>query len=833
MAEDAMMENARNNVASEIIAGLRQLGYRDALLQEDYAFPDWFTIANTERRVVAAAFGQTPISYESALIGVARANGTRGQTLVNAHRALGAPILLEIDGDSIREWAVSRIENGHALIETYPADRVPQVIVQRASEWRPESLLRSKNLGSFRWNQQLGLFSGLLPELERQIQEKLDPLLRDALSVTQQTYIETSGRRPSEENLFRLVFWMLTAKVFCDRGVPGFVSAGSDPDALLQAVAKQYGTEQPKLLNREARRAAADRIWNRLDFRNLSVEVLAHIWSTTLVDPAIRKRLGIHRTPRAIVRYVVERIPFSSAGDDKQIVFEPCAGSASFLIGAMNALRHNLFGAPPRERHRYFTEHLAGIEKDSFGVEISKLALTLADFPNPDGWNIKPDDVFRAGAMTNFLQRSGVVLCNPPFEDFSEKQRAEYSLSTPRKPAELLNRVLDDLHPAGVLGFVLPRNFIDGSGYAPVRKRLAERFESIFITVLPDRAFQADAEVALLIATDPIPHDVSRVSFSKVDDNATAWAQFEREQVVSSRHVANLGVEEATAHLLIPELPEVWDALVNHPVLEHVAKIARGIEWNEPLTRDGAETGQRERLIRPSFAPGFAKGVAPQTTFSMFEVPSMAYLSMRPADQRGNAWRAEWDKPKAILPKSAKSRGHWRIASFPDHEGVVCYQTYTGVWPKHPGFDETLLAAVLNSPVANAFVSTREGKTDITMETLRLIPMPVFSDSQRHRIRELVGQYQVLLREPLVGDDSHELEHLLKQVDATVLDAYKLPPRVERQLLDFFREHPRPVAHGFSDYIPPDCEVFFSLSDFLSPEFSDATAGSLLKRRGR
>jgi hypothetical protein len=825
---DPVMEHAHNDVASEIVAALRQLGYRDALLQEDYTFPDWFTATNQERQVTAAAFGQTPVSYESALIGVVSANGLREQGLVDACRALGAPILLEIDGATIREWAVSRVENAHALLDTYPADRLPQVIVQRATEWRPETLLRSKNLGSFRWSAQLNLFSGLLPELEKQIQEKLDPLLRDALSATRSTYVQSSGRQPSEQSLFKLVFWLLTAKVFADRGVPAFVSLGSNPDALLNAVARHYRTDSPRLLNREARLAATDRIWNRLDFRNLSVEVLAHIWSTTLVDAAYRRAQGIHRTPRTIVRYIVERIPFSPSGDDERIVFEPCAGSASFLIGAMNALRHNLPDAPPDARHKYFVKHLAGIENDPFGVEISKLTLTLADFPNPDGWKIAAGDVFKQGVMTGFLQRAGVVLCNPPFEDFKENQRPAYGVATPRKPAELLNRVLDDLHPAGVLGFVLPRNFVDGNGYARVRKRLAERFENLHLTVLPDRAFQADAEVVLLIATDPIPHDASRVVFTKVDDSAVDWAKFENEQAVTSEHSARFTFEDAKSRLLIPDLPEVWDALINHPILDDVAKVARGIEWNRALTRDGTETGERARLIRQNPEQGYEKGVAPQTTFSMFEVPPMAYLSMRSEYQRGSAWMAEWKKPKAILPKAAKSRGHWRIAAFPDHEGVVCYQTYTGVWPKTPNFDETLLAAVLNAPIANAFVATREGKTDITSDILKLVPVPIFSKHQRERIHSLVGQYQHHLQEPLFNGD--ELDHILKQIDAAVLDAYTLPPRVERKLLDFFRGHARPVRHQFSEYIPADCEVFFSLSEFLSPEFADATAGALLRR---
>ncbi len=167
---------------SAVIAGLREIGYRDGLLEERYKFPDWFTPGMQEREMVAAAFGQTPISYDSACIGVVSANGFRDQALINQHRSFGAPIILEIDGEEVREWAVSRLENSHGLIERHPADRIGQMFANRAPDWKPQSLLRAKNIGSFQWNQQLGLFSGLLPELEEHIQAQLDPLLRDALA---------------------------------------------------------------------------------------------------------------------------------------------------------------------------------------------------------------------------------------------------------------------------------------------------------------------------------------------------------------------------------------------------------------------------------------------------------------------------------------------------------------------------------------------------------------------------------------------------------------------------------------------------------------------------
>ena len=783
--------------------------------------------------MAAAAFGQTPVSYDSACMGVVQANGLRSQSLINRCRALGAPIILEVDSREIREWAVSRKEDCHGLVETYPADRVGDMLASRAASWRPQSLLRLKNVGSYQWNQQLGLFVGLLPELEEHIQRTLDPLLRDTLSRVRQSYVDSTDREPNGGQIFQLIFRMLTAKVFYDRQVSGFSKLSGDSDELLAAVAKHYHDATPRLLTREARQIAADRIWKDFDFRNLSVEVLVQIWANTLVDEPTKRKLSIHRTSRTIVRYVVERVPFSSSGDDKRLILEPCSGSAVFLLGAMNVLRPRLFAMDAFERHKYFVNHLAGIEADPFAVEISKLALTLADFPNSNGWNIEHGDVFNGSISAKYLSQAAVVLCNPPYSDFERDERTHSGSQYVQKPAAVLDQVLKHLHREGVLGFVLPRIFVDGRGaYAEVRERIAKRFASVEITLLPDRAFDgADSEIAILIAQDPIPHKASHVFNRKVSDGASHWSAFEESHQVSSEYATEMSIEAAKRSFLVPELPEVWSFLMSYPTLGDIADVHRGIEWNIPLTEKGVETGNRSQLVINRPAEGYKLGVAPQTYFTIFEEPATAYLNFRPEMQRGGPWRHAWEKPKAILNKAARSRGHWRIAATPDSVGLACYQTYFGIWPKLDTFDEWLLSAILNSPVANAFVATREGKIDVTRETLIRIPSPIFTEAQRIKLRGLIKEYQTLTSVmPLAGKQG-DAEGLLKQIDATVLSGYRMPPRIERQLLDFFRGQERPINHSFSEYFPEDMSVYFSLSEFLSPDFASATVGELLRRR--
>ena len=371
-----------------------------------------------------------------------------------------------------------------------------------------------------------------------------------------------------------------------------------------------------------------------------------------------------------------------------------------------------------------------------------------------------------------------------------------------------------------------------GKNYKGIRKRIAERFANIDITVLPDKAFEASVETALLVATEPIPHDVCQISYQKVDDTINAWKQFEIGHKVSFKSTESKTIKRTQKSFASYELSRLWNFLTNYPRLKNIAELHRGIQWNLPLTQKGIETGNRSKLIRDEYLDGFIKGVAPQTKFNVFESPNISYLNIEPQNLKGT-FKFEWSKPKAILNKSARARGHWRIAAFPDTEGVAFYQTFIGVWSKEKDYDEFLLAAILNSPIANAFVSTREGKTDITIETLKEIPIPQFTKPQISKLRNLIKKYQEATNiASFMTQSDINSERLLKKIDALVLNGYGIPPRLERQLLDFFDGYgkDRRTSHKFDNYFPPELESYFSLSEYLSPEFEQQTFGKLVKQ---
>ena len=128
------------------------------------------------------------------------------------------------------------------------------------------------------------------------------------------------------------------------------------------------------------------------------------------------------------------------------------------------------------------------------------------------------------------------------------------------------------------------------------------------------------------------------------------------------------------------------------------------------------------------------------------------------------------------------------------------------------------LAAVLNGPVANAFLAVNSPKDRFRASVIDAIPIPV---SLPAKLGELVEAYIALLgRADILTGAEDQLARLLAQVDATLLEAYDLPLRLERQLLAFFDGSERPVSHSWQHWDTVYPMPGLSLSERVSGRFN-------------
>jgi hypothetical protein len=603
-----------------------------------------------------------------------------------------------------------------------------------------------------------------------------------------------------------LIFRLIAAKLFADRKYEG-QWLQDDPKAVIKNVESLYfKNEQPMPVLRDE--ATQNSIWSHIrksfHFQNLSVETLAYVYENTLVTKDFRRRTGTHGTPPNIAEYVLKHLPIETLTESERHVFEPFSGHAVFLLAALRRLRDILPASKTsRERHDYFVSMLSGLEYDDFALEIARLSLTLADHPNPNGWNLQRGDVFKGNTLEKNLSIANIILCNPPFEDFSDEDRENYTnLESTHRPEEILLRVLRK--PPKMLGFVLPKVFISGRGYRHVRNLLSNTYSSIEIVALPDNVFKySEAETVLLIASG-LGAKTSRLLVGQVyeHDLERFYKTFVPSYSTCVESDSGLDFDKA---LWLSRLAELWHSLEHLDTLgHHISKISRGIEYNFSIKGKA----NLAKAVSDEPLPGFVRGLhRVSDSLEPFLILDNKYLNVSPEDMRVQSYDLPWNQPKVIMNAWRRSRGMWRVTAAVDLTGLVCIQSFHAIWPKDEFLPE-VIAAILNSPLANAYIADHElGAKEIRIDTVKSIPIPCFTKEQQQQISQLVHQYQDtrhLWREHLLEEveAQEECKRLIRLLDIAVMEAYNLTPKLMRMLLDYLAEEKRPLPFVMRKYVP-------------------------------
>jgi hypothetical protein len=806
-----------------IEAGLVRIGYRPEAIIRDYTFADVLSPKVEAQRVDLAAFTHTPESFRSAAFGVVTSGfDTEGEVV--ARRALGAPIFFSIDAEGVTVWQVGAETRPRAL-DRVGLGAIDDLFGRNADRWHPQAVHRAKSLGSFNESYQLDFVDlGLMPAIEQEVQAKLDRLLSEVIKLLLPAEPE---RTPDvEKAAFRTTFRLLAAKILQDRRHPDAeVWNRADVASVLRAIEIYYRLPHIESGLAVLPQHSLDRAWKHLSsapsVRNISADSLAFVYENTLVAADTRKLFSTHSTPRRVAEYVLERIDLSRFDRDRLRIFEPFTGAGIFLVSALRHLRDLL---PPdwsaEERHHYLTARITGSEIDLFACEVATLSLILADYPNANGWQITCEDLFAPAVITRAAAGATVTLCNPPFEDFTAEERVRYPDAFRRsfsKPMMVLGTVLDCRPEA--IGFVLPQGFLRQRQYAELRERVARTYGSIELVSLPDRLFEkAGYESALLIATElrrGASTGVTKLSSVTVDD-ADRLVFLQSGRTSATRHQTRVVRDD---RLWVGALDELWEHLARNPQLDDVAEIYRGLKWWRQ--KDGISTEPKE---------GFRRGVyRPAESLQPFRILRTVWLNFAPETLMypGPPGRP-WHLPKVLANNQRRSRGPWRLSAAFDTSGLAASQHFFGIWPKKNCVSGEALEAILNGPLANAYLTEHSTKHDFTNETLGKLPIP--EKLCEEAIRRAVNRYREALgKVDLLGDVDHELlNRLLIDIDAQVLRSYDLPPRLERRLLEYFRGHRRPVAHAFEHWFPEELTAFIPLHEYAAPEFKRVVGSWIL-----
>lgn len=787
-------------------------GYRQEAVLSDYTFADVLAPESTTRTVPLAAFAQTPPSYRSSALAVVKAEPENLPDVVRAHRALCAPVLFVIEGEQVSVWQV-RGDQPATMLKRTRIEQVPTLFEENREQWEPDAIHRAKSIGAINSTYQLDFVDiGLLSAVEGETHEKLERMLDGMLCAIR----ESLGDAMDPKLLFPLAFRLLAVKVLLDRGH----SAAQEWDTsngpeLLRAIENFYGLsavlDDSAIQASDLVASAWERLSSGISFANISAEDLALVYENALVTPETRKHFGTHTTPRQLAEYAVARLELSRFRPGELFVYEPFAGSAPFLVSALKHLRETL----PRDwndskRHEFLVKHIAGDELDSFAREVAMLSLILADYPNRNGWRIDERDLFEEAELHSRLENRNIVVCNPPFQNFKAAEKERYPITQRffSKPLAVLDAALDR-HPLA-LAFVLPRSFILNKKFARARQRVEQLYSEIELVALPDNLFgESRMEAALLIARMRRTGGMRQTRLRSTEVSRRGRDEFLKSGKTTTHRVLERTMPDApSGNLWIPQLGSVWEHLSELPRLDEYLTAHRGIEWQSNQSQRWSQEPHR----------GFRLGLHSAQQYRQYVQKEPVWLDCREQELRGNAIRREWDKPKLIANAVRVSQHAWRLAVCLDTNGLVCSQQFIGIWPRLRLSETELLAfaAILNGPVANGFLSTHAQGWGVRISSLRKIPIP---QPLPVRAGELVREYCSLISaQSISGRSEQRAADLLTQIDAAVLDSYDLPLRVERELLDYFRNENRPIAHDWPHWAENALVPGLTLAEHITHE---------------
>ncbi len=486
----------------------------------------------------------------------------------------------------------------------------------------------------------------------------------------------------------------------------------------------------------------------------------------------------------------------------------------------MRLLRTLHLDVPAGKMSEFLRERLLGAETDAFALEIARLSLTVADEPNPDGWDgLKHGDMFAGDFLESTAQESTVLLANPPYEA--------------NKAQNLLDRTLPHLPAGAVFGVVAPATLLFSDKKRPrqLREWLISHCQLGEVSLFPDGIFKfADQECTILLGRR-LPDGAAAHSMStrlrRVREHDRESFQkdyyFTSSRITPQSHFAFQPQNE----LWIPEFhEEIWSWLGHLPKLESIATVNQGMQH-----KGGGSRPKNAKTVSDTPFSGSVEGFdLLRGNWLLHEHPRVRYFNIdESVIRRRHAGLDQVDQ--VLVNHSPMGRGKWRLKPFIDRSRRVFASSLISLRPLNAHFPLEYLWALCASPIAQFYAFCFMLKRNIHTGILGAMPVPNSSKRDIQRISKKAKEYlgtaaklKTLFAQDGVSRTS--LNALLQSLDAEVLRLYDLPARAERILLDQFAGEQRPgIPIAFESYYPPGFKADVPLYAYLSEAFQRALRG--------
>lgn len=855
--------------AAALIPHLKRCGYADAQIANPFRFD------TTDVDVVA--FAGKPWDNWSACLAVLDLEGDSKESAAKVS-SLGTTSVFVCSKQGIDWWGLG----AHGPTTSHPIKwtDVGGFFREHKAELAPRVIYDAKLRRPTAKPAQLSFFDvGLMPAVEKERGETLLRLVRSEIENFHDELADRIMTKQDWEHAYRAVFWLLTAKVLNNKRVPNFINVDLlDVSDVFTRIGKHHGvTDSLPPFGSKGLRAmenVAERLVQRGSLADVSSESIAYLYEHALIDMAanedktdpkakslsVRKRRGIHGTPSVLRDHMLSQLwpLIEDIRPADRTVLEPACGHAPFLTGIVRWLREWDGSGEPVTTHAFLRNRLVGLDDYAFARELAKLNLTIADAEHKNSWTIKDGDMFAPGVLRRCAENARILLSNPPFESFAKVGAKRYPntkepVKAETQGVEMLNRTLKHLPDGSVFGVVMPVGVLHDKESRPIRKELLRDFDLSEISVFADNLFEhGEHEVAVLMGRKKKPRSKPPALMYRRVREAGMAAFKERLAFSWEREVSrDRFKQDDDADLRLPELDEVWEYLSSAHTLSRLATVAKGLDFKGKTLPKGCWT------IQPASAKDGELGFANvNSDLNIFELPKLVKLNLSDEAVRGYDSGRPTERPQVLLNYARIARAPWKLKATLDHDGRALTSAFSAVRPFSSATSALYIWALLNSPVANAYAYCRMDGRHVRVGMMRKMPVPERSPSHECSIEQAAARYRELAIAraaakpdatdlfnqstpsvvPAPTDD--DVRAALLAMDAAVLRAYDLPPRLERQLLDLFAGVERkgvgldgPDGRStFRGYYPPGFTSALPLHMLISERFDRAAADKTAER---
>jgi len=818
--------------SSHLRQHLERCGYSSSHLLEDVRLPP-------SRTVNLAGFSQRPFDTRSACFAAMDVT-TTPESDAAACRSLGAPVIFLCAEDHLLWW--KQTEETPVEYQRIPAAHLNRFFAEHRDDFAPQTVYRAKTLGRFDRDAQREFVDlGLMPVVEQEAGRAIERLLLESVAELRGLldWPKQLEVKPAQW-LVKSVFWLLGAKMLQDKSVEGFIRMSfCDVDEVFARVGKHYGESVEGLVSSQQKRKALETVARRIagsaSLQLASTEALDYVYENTLISDQVRAEFGTHSTPSYLVDYVLGRLApwIQELKQDERSVFEPGCGHGAFLVAAVRPLTSLLPNdmVEPAARRAYLRQRVRGCDADDFALEIARLSLTLADIPNPNGWNLEKADVFESNILETLAKKSTITLANPPFENLESDQRQRYSRAfrAPEflnKATEILGRTFSAMPANGLFGVVVPQSILHAKNSAGFRRWLVDNCEFEEICLFPDKVFNfADHESAVLVGRKEPNRSLARmVRYRRVRERDMTAFQGSYAVTTEVFIPQSRFQEGRECDFRVPDLDHVWHSTRELPRLERFVDVGQGFSF---IGNDQPAFPKDQTTISDQKFPGAVRGFENLgKDLVTHGLPPQRWLNLSPDVILRPRSGTTTGIPQVLVNEAPVQRAPWCVKAVIDRVGRPATTCFTILRPKTKALSLNVLWAFANSPIANAFAYAHSTKWHILTGTWRAMPVPDLSRVDLSGVEKAVVEYfaavtaekDFKLRSVETEEaEEDELRLLQWRIDAEVLRLYELTHELERSILDYFAGWSREgVPFKQERYFPAHFDEAIGLADYLA-----------------